>query len=128
MNDGQLQAVEQVRQFLGGSEGVEFKSLTDREKYCRIGDVLIRFRYYRLERAEKGVVSRYIQKVTGYARPQVSRLIERYKRTGRLKKTEYRRHCFPRKYNPSEVRLLAKTDELHRWLSEPGHHIEMYPL
>jgi transposase InsO family protein len=120
MNDGQLQTVEQVRQFLEGSEGVEFRGLTVKEKYCWIEEVLIRFRYNRLKRAEKGVVRRYIQKVTGYAKSQVSRLIARYKRTGRLKKAEYRRHCFPRKYTPSEVRLLAKTDELHGWLSGPA--------
>ena len=55
---------------------------------------------------------------------QVSRLITEYKRTGRLKKTEYRRHRFPKKYTPSEVELLAKTkgvyhtngvDEITQW-------------
>jgi len=51
---------------------------------------------------------------------QVSRLIAEYKRRGRLKKTEYRRHRFPRKYTPSEVGLLARTDELHGWLSGPA--------
>lgn len=30
------------------------------------------------------------------------------------------RHRFPRKYTPSEVRLLARTDELHGWLSGPA--------
>ena len=113
MNDGQLQTVEQVRQFLEGSEAVEFRGLTAKEKYYWIEEVLIRFRYHRLKRAEKGVVRRYIQKVTGYSKSQVSRLIAEYKRTGRLKKTEYRRHRFPRKYTPSEVELLAGTDELH---------------
>jgi len=33
MNDGQLQMVEQVRQFLKGSEVVDFRGLTAREKY-----------------------------------------------------------------------------------------------
>jgi len=55
-----------------------------------------------------------------------------YKQTGRLKKTEYRRHRFPRKYTLSEVELLAKTDELHEWLSGPatkkimGREYEVY--
>jgi len=120
MNDRQLQAVEQVRQFLEGSEAVEFRGLTAKEKYYWIEEVLIRFRYHRLKRAEKGVIRRYVKKVTGYSRSQVSRLIAEYKRTGRLKKTEYRRHRFPRKYTPSEVRLLARTDELHGWLSGPA--------
>ena len=49
-----------------------------------------------------------------------------------MKKTEYRRHRFPRKYTLSEVELLAKTDELHEWLSGPatkkimGREYEVY--
>jgi len=120
MNDERLQTIEQVRQFLEGTEAVEFRGLTAKEKYYWIEDVLIRFSYYRLKRGEKGVIRQYIKKVTGYSRSQVSRLIAEYKRTGRLRRTEYRRHRFPRKYTPSEVGLLAKTDELHGWLSGPA--------
>ena len=120
MNDGQLQTVEQVRQFLEGSEAVEFRGLSVDGKYEWIEEVLVRFSYHRLSRGEKGVIRRYLQKVTGYSRSQVSRLIADYKWTGRLRKTEYRRHRFPRKYTPSEVELLAKTDEWHGWLSGPA--------
>ena len=81
--------------------------------------MLIRFRYHRLKRSDNGEMRRYVKKVTGYSRSQVSRLIGEYKRTGRLKKTEYRRHRFPQKYTPSEIGLLARTDELHGWLSGP---------
>jgi len=120
MNDERLQTIEQVRQFLEGSEAVEFRGLTAKEKYYWIEEVLIRFRYHCLKRAEKGVIRQYIKKVTGYSRSQVSRLIAEYKGTGRLRRTEYRRHRFPRKYSPSEVQLLARTDELHEWLSGPA--------
>jgi len=44
MNDEGLQAIEQVRQFLEGSEAVEFRGLTAKEKYYWIEEVLIRFR------------------------------------------------------------------------------------
>ena len=120
MNDGKLQTVGQVRKFLEGSEAVEFRGLTAKEKYYWIEEVLIRFKYHLLKRDEKGVIRRYVEKVTGYSRSQVSRLIAEYKRTGRLKKTEYRRHRFPRRYTPSEIELLARTDELHGWLSGPA--------
>jgi transposase InsO family protein len=120
MNDGQLQSIEQVKRFTEGSEEVEFKGLTVQEKYYWIEEVLVRFKYAGLKRAEKGVIRRYIQKVTGYSGSQVSRLIRRYKRTGHLKKAEYSRHCFPRKYTAEEVRLLARTDELHDYLSGPA--------
>ena len=120
MNDENLQTIGQVRQFLEGSEGVEFRGLTAKEKYYWIEEVLIRFRYHRLKRADKGAIRRYVQKVAGYSRSQVSRLIADYKRTGRLRRTQYRRRRFPRKYIPSDVILLARTDELHGWLSEPA--------
>ncbi len=56
MNDGQLQTVERVRGFLEGSEAVEFRGLTTQEKYYWIEEVLIRFKYHRLKRGEKGVI------------------------------------------------------------------------
>jgi len=120
MNDKSLQTIEQVRQFLEGSESVEFKGLTAEEKYHWIEEVLIRFRYHRLKREEKGVIRRYIQKVAGYSKSQASRLIREYQQTGRLRRTQYRRHRFPRKYTHSDVILLARTDELHGYLSGPA--------
>jgi len=120
MNDEGLQTVEQVRQFLEGSEAVEFRGLTAKEKYSWIEEVLIRFRYHRLKRREKGIIRRYVGKVTGYSRSQVSRLIREYLQTGRLRRTQYRRHRFARKYSPSDVILLARTDELHGYLSGPA--------
>ncbi len=120
MNGESLQTIEQVRQFLEGSEAVEFRGLTAKEKYRWIEEVLIRFRYHRLKREERGVISRYIQKVTGYSRSQASRLIREYQQTGRLRRTQYRRHRFLRKYTPSDMILLARTDELHMYLSGPA--------
>ena len=114
MNDERLQMIEQVKQFLEGSEALEFKGLCAGEKYKWTETVLVK-------RDEKGVIRRYIQKVTGYSRSQVSRLIAEYKRTGRLRRMQYSRHRFPRKYTPSEVGLLARTDELHGWLSGTSH-------
>ena len=120
MNDGNVQTIEQVRQFMGGSEALEFRALSVGEKYKWIEEVLIRFRYHRLKRVEKGVIRRYVERITGYSRSQVSRLITEYKRRGRIKQVLYRRHQFPRKYSQAEVILLAKTDELHGWLSGPA--------
>ena len=99
---------------------VEFKGLTAKEKYYWIEEVLIRFSYYRLKRAEKGVIRRYIEKVSGYSRAQASRLIREYRQKGQLRKTEYQRHRFPRSYTTADIALLARTDELHDYLSGPA--------
>ena len=81
MNDERLQTIKQVKQFLEGSEALEFRGPTTQEKYCWIKEVLIRFKYHRLKRDERGVIRRYIERITGYSRAQVSRLIGRYKQT-----------------------------------------------
>jgi transposase InsO family protein len=120
MNDTRLETVEQVRRFLEGNGVVEFRGLMVKDKYQWIEEVLIRFGYHLLGRDEKGVIRRYAAKVTGYSRAQVSRLIAEHRRTGRLKRTDYVRHRFPRRYTRSEIELLASTDELHGWLSGPA--------
>ena len=116
-DDERLQTIEQVKQFLEGSEALEFGGVSIEERYHWIDTVLVRFRYYWLKRAEKGVIRRYIEKVRGYSRAQVSRLIGEYNRRGRLRKAQYKRHQFPGRYTPSDIALLARTDELHGYLS-----------
>jgi len=120
MNDERLQTIEQVRQFLEGSEALEFGGVSVEERYRWIEEVLKRFQYYRLKRAQKGVIRRYIGKVSGYSRAQVSRLIGEYKRRRCLREARYRRHHFPRRYTSLDIALLARTDELHGWLSGPA--------
>jgi hypothetical protein len=120
MNDENLKTVEQIKRFLEGSEAVEFRALAVEEKYEWIEKVLMRIRYHRLSRAEKGVIRQYIQKVAGYSTAQVSRLIAEYSQTGWLRRIPYKRHRFTLKYAPSDIELLARTDELHGWLSGPA--------
>jgi transposase InsO family protein len=120
MNDEKLQTLEQVRQLVEGSQPVEFKGVHTEEKYQWIEEVLKKFRYSRLRRDGKGLIRRYIAKVTGYSRSQVARLIGKYQETGKIKAAEYRRHRFPLKYNEAEISLLARTDELHGYLSGPA--------
>jgi len=120
MKDERLQTVEQVKQFLAGSEALDFRGVSIEERYQWIQTVLIRFKYYQLKRADKGVIRRYIEKVSGYSRAQVCRLIKRYKQKGRLRKAGCKRHRFPMKYTQKNIALLAKTDELHDYLSGPA--------
>jgi transposase InsO family protein/transposase len=102
------------------SEGIEFSGLNVKGKYIWTEEVLKKFKYQWLKRNGKGILRRYIEKVTGYSRSQVTRLVVRYQKSGRLRVTEYHRHHFPEKYTMAEVALLAKTDELHGWLSGPA--------
>ena len=120
MDDKQIQTLEQVQQFVVSSQTIEFKGINTKEKYQWIEEVLKKFKYQWLKRRGKGVLREYIEKVTGYSRSQAARLVGRYQESGKLRVTEYHRHSFPEKYTMAEVGLLAKTDELHGWLSGPA--------
>ena len=120
MEDKNLRTVEQVKQFLEGSQALEFTATSVEEKYEWIEGVLREFKYATLKKAEKGVIRQYVQKVTGYSRAQVGRLITNYHRTRRLRKAQYRRHRFQQRYTPTDIELLARTDELHGYLSGPA--------
>ena len=120
MNDEELQTIEQVKQFLEGSEALKFGGVSIEERYQWIETVLVRFKYSQLRRDEKGVIRRYIEKVSGYCRAQVSRLISQYNQRGRLRKTHCKRHRFTKRYTLTDIALLARTDELHDYLSGPA--------
>jgi hypothetical protein len=120
MNDAQLQTLEQVREFAEGIQPIEFSGAHTLEKYRWMEEVLKRFRYPKLKKDGKGLIKCYLLKMTGYSRAQVTRLIGLYQQYGKIQPGKYRRHRFPQRYSAVDVALLARTDELHGWLSGPA--------
>jgi transposase InsO family protein len=122
MNDAQLHTLDQLRAFLNGTAAVGFAVGAD-ERYDFITRILRRFGYARLRRAEKGVVLRFLGRVSGYSRAQLTRLVGRGRQPGPLVK-QYRaqRIGFTRTYTytDADVLLLAHTDTLHGTLSGPA--------
>lgn len=122
MNEKKLVTLEQLREFLAATSEVEFQGCgQDEERYRHIEAVLKRFGYGRQGRADKGLVLRYLERTTGYSRQQLTRLVARYRRVGRLAKA-YRtpEHGFARRFTEADVALLAETDGLHNTLSGPA--------
>ena len=77
-----LATLDDVRALLAGSEAVDMV-LADRESaYGFVSETLIRFRYQTLLRADKGVILRYLAKMTGKSQPQLQRLIRQHRETG----------------------------------------------
>jgi len=113
MNDTQLTTLTEIKEFLAGSLAFCFRAPTTQKTYDWIQDTLVRFHYYKLERKEKSLLKLYLQKVTGYSRSQITRLIGGYLINGRVIKKRYVRHVFPLKYSREDMILLAQTDTLH---------------
>jgi hypothetical protein len=83
-------------------------------------DRLVRQQYALLGKAARGLVRRYIEKMTGLSRAQVTRLIARYTASGRVRVTVYRRRRFAQLYTRADIELLASVDEAHETLSGPA--------
>ena len=113
MNDSKLSSIVEVKRFLQESEVIEFKKRFRKEAYQWIEETLKRFDYLYLGKKEKGLIKKYIEKVTGYSRPQVTRQVREYRETGRVRLKEYERNKFERKYTSKDIQLLAQTAEWH---------------
>ena len=116
----QLTSIDEVSQFLEGTQEVAFSVATNKqERYRWVQKTLVKHRYMLLGKADKGVIIRYLMKVTGYSRAQTKRLIQQYVKTGTISLKSATRNGFKRTYTEFDIRLLASMDERHGQPSGP---------
>ena len=113
-------SLEQIRAFVEASQEVEFAGLSREEVYGWVNQTLRQQGYEQLVRRERGLVRKYLQKMTGLSRAQVTRLITPYLQGQEVKVRPYRRHRFAQRYTRSDIELLAEVDEAHESLSGPA--------
>ena len=113
-------SLEQIRAFLAASDAVGFEGRNPAEVYGWVNQVLCQQHFGELKRRERGLVRRYLEKMSGLSRAQVTRLITQYLRGEEVKPRPYRRHSFPRRYTREDVAVLAEVDEFHQSLSGPA--------
>jgi hypothetical protein len=121
MNEAQVRTLELVRQVVAGTRALEFRSADDDEgRYAWIEQVLQRFGYRQLRRAERGVVLAYLQRLSGCSRALLTRLASRWT-GGKPMVKNYRRpqHAFARRDTAADVVLLAEVDLAMGILSVP---------
>ena len=106
--------------FVEASEEIRFESKNRRQVYGWLERVLVEQEYALQGKAARGLVRRYIEKMTGLSRAQVTRLIARYTATGGVHLTVYRRRRFPERFTRADIELLAAVDEAHETLSGPA--------
>lgn len=116
MTDSRLENCTQLSLFLHGAEEVSFSLSKRTEKYQFAKNLLNRFNFRLLKKSERGMVRKYLQKMTGYSNAQTTRLVGKYL-SGKLFLRSVNRHRFPTKYTPSDIALLVKTDNVHNRLN-----------
>lgn len=120
MDDSEATSLEQIRAFLAGAGEVRFAGSSRAEVYGWTERTLVRFGYAGLGRPGKGLVRRYIARLSGLSRAQVTRLIASYSASGHVQAAAYQRRKFPTRYTKADVDLLAYVDRSHGNLSGPA--------
>ena len=113
-------SLEQIRAFLEASEEVGFQGRNREEMYAWVGETLLQQRYHELKRRSRGLVRRYVEKMTGLSRAQITRLIAMYLEGDPVQPKAYRRNGFTARYSRDDIVLLAAVDEAHETRSGPA--------
>lgn len=120
MEDSDKLSLEQIRAFLEASLEVGFVASDRAELYSWVEHTLRHHDYGKLARSAKGLVRRYVSKMTGLSRAQTARLIGAYQQGQPVKPKAYRRRRFPNRYTAADIELLAEADNAHENLSGPA--------
>jgi len=109
-----------IGDFLSKPPIIEFKSISKNDRNEWIQNVIMDYKYLKCSRSDKGMLRKYIMRMTGISKSQLTRLINRYRRRGTLKPKAYERHKFERVYTKGDIELLADLDNAHECLAGPA--------
>lgn len=113
-------SLEQMKWLVESSRAVRF-SIAGRESlYAVLARILQRQRYGELGREQRGIVRRFLTKVTGRSRAQITRLIGQWLETRTIQAKRPARRQFPTRYTEADARLLAEVDAAHEELAGPA--------
>jgi hypothetical protein len=113
MQENENPSLEQMRAFVESNQEVHFHAEGRADIYAWVERMLRRHDYPKLSRADKGLVHRYVMKMTGRSRAQVTRMIGQFGKTQAVRVTPYRRRQFARIYTTADVALLVEVDQAH---------------
>src|SRR3989344_1827163 len=111
MNDSHINNINQIEEFIkvaGESKnnkdgGIEFECRSRKERYAWIDQTLGRFHYFSLRKKEKGIIRKFIKTLTGISVSQLTKLIAKKKKAGRIFSDQSGRHRFAATYTAEDV-------------------------
>ena len=119
-------SLEEIRAFLEASNEVQFQACDREQVYAWVERTLRGQRWIELKRDSRGLVRRYLEKMTGLSRAQITRLIHLYTTQQAVQPKRYQRRRFPTRYTRADIELLAVVDEAHETLSGPATQKILY--
>ncbi len=120
VHEAEKLSLQEIEKFLLAAQEVRFEASQREEVYGWVERLLCQQEYARQGRRARGLLRRYIGKMTGLSRAQLTRLVGGYVATGRVRMKTSRRHRFPSRYTRADIELLAQVDEAHETLRGPA--------
>ena len=115
----QLTLVE-MKEFISTNRHVGWSAVERGAVYGLVDRVLQGQQYRKLSKGQKGIVRRFLAKVTAVSRAQMTRLIRRWMETRHVERKPPQRPHFRRRYTSEDITLLAEVDAAHQDLSGPA--------
>src|SRR5450755_1048489 len=120
MQNPEEMTLEQMKTLVESSRAVRF-SIEGREAvYGLLVRVLKNQHYAEQSRKQRGMVRRFLVKVSGRSRAQITRLIGQWMQTRTIQAKRPTRRRFPTRYTAEDAVLLAEVDAAHQELSGPA--------
>lgn len=110
----------EMQEFVSNKGGAGCTAAEQETIYGFIERVLKQQQDRRLSKGQKGIVRRFLAKITGLSRAQLTRLIQRWMDTRRIERKPARRPSFHRHYTEAGIARLAEVDAAHEDLSGPA--------
>src|SRR5450631_4153078 len=120
MKDLEKLTLSEMEDLLAGSRKITWTTEDSETKYDFITAVLKQQSYSKLGKRERGLVKRFLTKVTAISRAQMTRLIAQWIDQRTIERKPARRPSFARCYRNEDIVLLAVTDAAHEDLSGPA--------
>ena len=122
----------EMQEFLAASNTLSFAAAGRKQIYGLVEGVLRPQQYLGLSKKDKGIVRRYLVKISGLSKAQITRLIARWRERGVIQPQASRCHRFPRRYtarhrerhqtDPPEIRECRRPADGHRCHSRADSH------
>ena len=113
MDEQRIETIEDIAGFLNGTAHTPLVLHGSKDDvYSWIEHTLVKFRYLFQKKKEKGLILRYIERLSGYSRQQVTRLVKQHKDNGIVRRSQRTRKGFEKKYIHEDIVMLAHMDRV----------------
>jgi hypothetical protein len=110
----------EMEEFAKSNRGIKMDAAEKGDSYELIERVLRGHGYRRLKKKQKGILRRFLVRVTGFSRAQITRLIGRWQQMRQVQRKPAQRPSFAQRYRREDIVLLAGVDAAHEDLSGPA--------